>query len=303
MSARSPINPPASQIGRVNAVYTAPACSYHIPEFEGSLSIKTVSAGSAVWRVSGRRFVVNENCWLVLNDRQHYTLNIASRERTTTFCLFFERGFVEDIWRVLVRPATDLLNDVNMSPASVGFFEALQPAESWVLAKVRRFQRTLASEALAPDEWEDRFVAIGAALVSAQRDVLAAAAKLPATKASTRLELCRRVLRGRDLLLSCTNELLPLKRLAREACLSPFHFHRTFSQLFGRTPHEFLRDYRLGRAAEMLRRTRKRVTDVCVENGFESLPSFSLLFRKHFGVSPAKFRRINGVKSEIRKIG
>src|SRR5262249_16603461 len=125
MSAFFTINPPVRQIGKVNAVCTGTARSYHVPVFEGSLSIKTVSAGSGVWYANGRRFVVSEDCWLVLNDRQHYSMNIASCEPTTTFCLFFERGFVEDIWRTFVRPKSELLEEVDVNLASADFFEAL----------------------------------------------------------------------------------------------------------------------------------------------------------------------------------
>lgn len=110
MSTRLPINPSVDQLGKVNAVITGRGRSYHVHDFEGSLSIKTVVSGAAVWRADGQRFPVNENCWLVLNDRQRYSMEIESREPTTTFCLFFKRGFVEDIWRTLVTPAHELLD-------------------------------------------------------------------------------------------------------------------------------------------------------------------------------------------------
>jgi AraC family transcriptional regulator len=274
-----------------------------VHDFEGSLSIKTVVRGSAVWRAGGQRFAVNENCWLVLNNRQRYSMEIESREPTTTLCLFFERGFVEDIWRTFVMPASELLDNDDLDLASIGFFQSLQPKQSAVLKKVRKFRRAITSAEIMMDEWEEAFIDIGTALVAAQRDVLASAAKLPALKASTRLELCRRVLRGRDVLLSSTNGSVPLKLLAREACMSPYHFHRTFRQLFGITPHALLTHYRLRRAAERLRQTEETVSEIGLQNGFESLPSFSALFRKQFGVSPSEFRRRNGTRATIRKIG
>src|SRR5205823_10977555 len=99
MSARLPISPPADEIGRANVVIGGTSRSYHVDNFEGSLSIKTVVSGLAVWRAGGNRFEVNENCCLFFKQKTAYEMSIEWRETTTTFCLFFERGFVEDIWR------------------------------------------------------------------------------------------------------------------------------------------------------------------------------------------------------------
>lgn len=303
MNWRRWINPSVAQLGKANAVLSGTGRSYHVPEFEGCLSIKTIVAGSAVWSAGGRRFTIKENCWLILNDRQRYTLDIESQNPTTTFCLFFKRGFVEDIWRTMVTPASDLLDSLENTPGRAGFFEAIEPEDSPVLRRVQRFRHDLTSDTMDGGEWQDCFVQIGAELVATQRRALADMAKLSATKRSTRLELCKRVRRGRDLLLSCSNQRITLQELARGACMSPYHFHRTFRRFFGLTPHALLTQYRLNCAAEQLCRTHKSVTELCFEIGFESLPSFSALFRKRFGSSPREFRRAKASSSAIRKIG
>jgi hypothetical protein len=52
------VNPPASYLGRINAVLTGSSRSYHVAHFKGSLSIKTVVHGFATWETEGRRFLV-----------------------------------------------------------------------------------------------------------------------------------------------------------------------------------------------------------------------------------------------------
>ena len=297
------INPSPERIGKANVVIGGTGRSYHVDNFEGSLSIKTVVAGSATWIAGGRSFTVRENCWLVLNDAQRYSMKIESREPTTTFCLFFERGFVEDILRTIAAPASKLLDDFDADLGWPGFFEALEPGSSPVGAEMRRFRRDLLAGKIRATQWEDRFVEIGRQLAMAQRWALMNAAKIGAVKASTRVELARRARRGRDFLLSSGPRSIPLKEVAREACMSPYHFQRTFRQLFGQTPHEFVTHYRVQRAAQDLRNTRKSVTEICFENGFASVPSFSSLFRKRLGTSPTKLRQANGRTPEIRKIG
>ncbi len=75
------------------------------------------------------------------------------------------------------------------------------------------------------------------------------------------------------------------------ARLSPYHFHRAFKRAFGETPMRRLQGRRLLAAQKLLVTTDKPVTSVCLEAGFESLGSFSWLFRKRFGASPREFRR------------
>jgi AraC-like DNA-binding protein len=83
---------------------------------------------------------------------------------------------------------------------------------------------------------------------------------------------------------------LDVARLAREACFSRFHFIRLFRDAFHQTPYQCLKDRRLARAKELLAYTDLPVTEVCFEVGFQSLGSFSTLFRKEVGQSPAEYR-------------
>lgn len=101
-------------------------------------------------------------------------------------------------------------------------------------------------------------------------------------------DLCR----SREFIRERFSEPLTLEDAAREAFLSPFHFHRRFSAAFGETPHEFLTRIRLEHARELLRKSSLTVSDVCVEVGFQSLGSFSTLFSRFCGCSPTEFRRV-----------
>ena len=262
-----------------------------------------------MWEAGGRIFKVHENCYLTLNDRQRYTLTIDSIQNATTFCLFFERGFVEDVFRATTVPGEGLLDAPQPArQLSVQFVEKLAPGDDRVMAMVRDLNARIRKGPMIRSEWDERFLRIGASLIWEHQNAAAAVARLPVARAATRSELYRRLLRGRDLLLSSLDARVRLKEVAREACLSPYHFHRAFRQVFGETPHAFLLRQRLGRAASLLRRRDLSVTEVCLETGFESLPSFSTLFRRRFGVAPRDFRRAGSActtmahAAKIRKI-
>jgi AraC family transcriptional regulator len=287
-----PVNPPGERLGKENVVLSGRGTRYYVPNFEGCLSVKSVVQGSAVWEADNRRFSLNEDCWLILNDRQHYSITIDSFTAVTTFCLFFERGFVEDIYRTHVIPCSRMLDTPQSDAASkVAFFTRIEPGGP-VIDLLRRFRAELAGAAMSRTGWDQAFLRIGEILISEHINASKVMARLPALSKSTRLELYRRLLRGRDFLLSSFSEPIRLKEVAAAACLSPFHFHRSFTRAFGETPHRCLTRHRLQRAAKLLRQTESSVTEICLSAGFESLASFSNLFKRHYGVPPSKFSKI-----------
>jgi AraC-like DNA-binding protein len=83
---------------------------------------------------------------------------------------------------------------------------------------------------------------------------------------------------------------LNLDAIAAEACLSRYHFLRQFQREFQKTPHEYLQARRIERARQLLAAGNHSVTDVCFEVGFQSLGSFSTLFRRTVGQPPATYR-------------
>jgi AraC family transcriptional regulator len=286
-----PVNPPGSTLGSENAVLSGTGRRYFVPDFEGCLSLKTVLSGTAIWEAGRRTFRVDETSYLILNDRQRYTITIESQRPVQTFCLFFERGYVEDIHRATMNATGTLLDAPGaVIPGETAYFEALRPVSADVRARLKDFARSLPQ--MSRLAWDERFLEFAEMLVDDQGRAARAIAKIPAIRPSTRTELYRRLLRGRDALLSSTESRVNLKAIGREAALSPYHFHRSFQKVFGETPHRYLVRHRLSRAMGLLLERDRSVTEVCVGCGFESLPSFSSLFRAHFGVAPSQIRKI-----------
>lgn len=104
-------------------------------------------------------------------------------------------------------------------------------------------------------------------------------------------ESFRNLCRARDILSDPDVDPPSIEAVAREVAISPFHFIRIFDAVFGATPHQFRMRSRLDRAKQLLAAGDRSVTEVCMEVGFSSLGSFSLLFTRRVGATPSAYRR------------
>jgi AraC-like DNA-binding protein len=96
------------------------------------------------------------------------------------------------------------------------------------------------------------------------------------------------------------HDTIGLDEISSRAFLSRFHFHRLFTRIYRRTPHQYLTQRRLDRAKDLLSENRP-VTEVCNEVGFESIGSFSTLFKKEIGFAPQYYRNIAWLKKQQAK--
>lgn len=256
-------------------------------DFPGPLSIKSVLRGSGLWKTEAGEFRIDEGSLLALNRQEPYSLIIDSREPVSTFCIFFEDGLVESVRRAMVTGPAELLDDPGRS-AEFRFVSIAHAAAECggLVDSMRGVSAALPDGGLHLDAAVLRVARELVLLDSRTRDE---AARVPAARPATREELYRRLRRGREFMLSCHDQQIQLSDIARASCLSAWHFHRLYRETFHETPHAFLTRLRLERACRLLAKGGMSVTEVCASCGFESLGSFSSLFRRRFGASPRRY--------------
>lgn len=258
----------------------------------GCLSIKTFAGGEALYNVGRGRFRVDERSYLLLNQQQPYEITVEAQQPLASFCLFFENGLVEEVQRSLRATAVELLDEPQLvKDEPLYFFEKTYPHDEVLSPALFRFRHELLQRKHDEAWLNEQLHHILRQLLVSQQLVRKEVESFPALRAATREELYRRLHRAKEFIAASFDQSLTLDEVARIACLSPSHFLRTFQQAFQQTPHQFLTAKRLERAQRLLRHTELPVTEVCFAVGFESLGSFSTLFRRHVGCSPAQFRQ------------
>jgi AraC family transcriptional regulator len=99
-----------------------------------------------------------------------------------------------------------------------------------------------------------------------------------------------RVRRVIDYMMAHLEDPVGLEDLASVACLSPFHFARTFRLKAGLPPHQFLGRLRLEHAKALLARSNRSISDIALACQFSSQSNFSRAFKEFTGSTPHQFR-------------
>ncbi len=81
-----------------------------------------------------------------------------------------------------------------------------------------------------------------------------------------------------------------LSCVARQAHISPFHFHRVFTRCVGVSPKHYVQMKQLQEARWRLRSERTPVGAIARETGFASHGHFTATFRRAVGLSPTEYR-------------
>ncbi len=87
------------------------------------------------------------------------------------------------------------------------------------------------------------------------------------------------------------SDALTLTALSAALGMNVYHFLRTFRQVVGSTPHQYLIRQRMHRAAERLITSRDPVSEIVFDAGFGDLSTFNRQFKAVFGVTPRRYRQ------------
>jgi two-component system response regulator YesN len=66
---------------------------------------------------------------------------------------------------------------------------------------------------------------------------------------------------------------------------------RIFRELVGMSFRDKRAELRLTRARDLLATSKSKVVEVALESGYKSLSLFNLMFTRHFGTSPGRWRQ------------
>ena len=94
-------------------------------------------------------------------------------------------------------------------------------------------------------------------------------------------------------------EKIYIRDLAGLIGMNEQYFCRFFKKSIGRSPMEYINEYRIKKAMDCLKESDMPVTEVCLECGYNNLGNFLREFRKYTDTTPLKYRRQVALKDNI----
>ena len=104
-----------------------------------------------------------------------------------------------------------------------------------------------------------------------------------------KIYLYKRIVQAKLFIDANFSDNIDLNNIADEAYFSKFHFIRLFKNIYGYTPHNYLQKVRIEQAKRLLAK-HVSASQACFLVGFDSITSFTGLFKKITGTTPAAWQ-------------
>lgn len=89
---------------------------------------------------------------------------------------------------------------------------------------------------------------------------------------------------------------ITLSQISRHAMISESECLRCFQKIIGTSPIQYVKQYRIQKASELLTTTDQKISDIGVLCGFQDISYFIKTFKKKKGATPSEYRKEKGTE-------
>ncbi len=265
-----------------SVIYAHSNDSYHYPKHRTPYLLITNYLNQGSYRLNDERIHINESSFYLLNLNDELEVTFREKLPLRTLFILFDESFVQQCVHADNLTITDGLDQVEAADTKMEFVPV--PLEK--TREITYYLSSLVKNQLLTER-DEAFSYLMMACLRSQRQTQKRIDELGVVKRSTEIELYRRLFLAREYLHEHRTQKLMLDELSTTVGLNKFHLLENFKKAFGITPHKYLTQLKLQMAYHMLSQDQSSVSDTCYALSFESLGSFSLLFKRHFGFSPS----------------
>jgi AraC family transcriptional regulator len=227
----------------------------HLEKASNSFSIKFVLDGVEHYKVNQHTHSVRAGQFLLVNQQQSFEVDFAAKEAVLGICLYLNEELIHDIYRNLNGNEEYLLDNPFRSESQpFDFHETVYNTHQNSLGNYLQYIASLTDKTTGQIgiQEDELFYQATDYLLQTQRHVIAQVKRIPAQRRSTQQELFRRISKAKDFLDEHFQSDVTNSQLADLSAMSEYHFFRTFKQVFGRSPHQYLIDRRLQQALSLI---------------------------------------------------
>lgn len=262
-------------------------------DIEGPFSIFMNLKGLSSIRANRKQVDISNNAYVVTNDKEHYDLIINQEVPTETFNIHFGTQFMREAsyW---FQHNTAFLLEHPQAPFS-STIPSIELKATWRSTSfnflVQQLQLLYQNPKHSTEVRETILLAIFEQVLLTQQKSIRQHQQLSSIKKSTKIELIKRLQLAVDYIYAYYHTNIQLEDLAQLSCLSKYHFLRSFKQVFGLAPYQFIKKIRLQQAIHLLQNSSASIQEIASTIGIENASSLSRMLFQLTGKYPSKYRK------------
>ncbi len=208
-------------------------------------------------------------------------------QKTIGLCINIDKALVDEVVNSYGLPLDEIL---DYGQPKVNYNLSLASLQAEMVNCGRQMQQLANALTFQPTEYQyydkDFFYQLTVNLLKDHQEFSQKSASLKSAKKSTRLELLRRLTLAKATIDDQIAQRIEMAVVAANAGLSEFYFCRSFKQLYGMSPYQYVLQQKLNRAKIAIE-TGANITETAFRFNFSDIFSFSKAFKKRFGIAPS----------------
>jgi AraC family transcriptional regulator len=267
----------------------------YLPVKPQCFSIKYVMEGRETYTINGNRYPLSTGQYLLANRFCEGHVEIESKHPAKGICIDILPEMISAVVADYLQPGCPFPDhELDIFFNSDSFTENQYSVHCNHIGNfLLQLDKILLENPFYQHEFTQEFYyALSEKIVADHIPIYRQLQAIPALKSATRKDLLKRVMRGKDWMDAHFNEKVEIETIAKEACISPYHFFRLFKAVYQLSPLQYLIKKRLESAHQLLKRERVPVSVAARESGFSDIYTFSKAFKKVYGEAPSFIGKI-----------
>ncbi|NOT38520.1 MAG: helix-turn-helix transcriptional regulator [Saprospiraceae bacterium] len=101
--------------------------------------------------------------------------------------------------------------------------------------------------------------------------------------------IVRKIKQAKDILLEGYNQEITLSEVAKRIGLNEYQLKVGFKEIYGNTPYQYVLDYKLELAKQLLQKKQLQVNEIADHIGYTNISHFIAAFKRKYGMTPKQF--------------
>lgn len=250
-------------------VKTVPIADTYVPEGRKDYQLLYIASGKAHFYFNGKDTVVNKGNMVIYRPGEPQIYDYYASDKTEVLWIHFTGAKVEEYLKKYEIPENNHV-----------FYVGDSPDYQWVFKQIIRELR------LQRANYEELVCVLF-------RHILISVNRYIKEGKQLKNNMISEMERASHYFMENFNKEISVENYAKERFISINWFIHYFKIVMGVTPMQYILSLRISAAKGYLEKSDKSVGEISQAVGYENTTYFSRLFKKHVGMSPMEYRKIN----------